>query len=175
MKFIKKWFKQNKKVLKFTLLVFVVWQILIAVVIALGVKYFPTSNQYLYTEKQIVNPSWLWSRANFDGIHYLDIARRGYGVYQQAFFPLYPKLIAFLTPVFGGQALVAGWVISLVCFYFSLFFFYKLLALDFSERITKRTLFYLLVFPTTFFFTTVYTEALFFLLIIGSFYLARTK
>lgn len=175
MKFIKKWFKQNKKALKFTLLAFVVWQILIVVIIALGARYFPTSNQYLYTEKEVVSPPWLWSRANFDGIHYLDIARKGYGVYQQAFFPLYPKLIAWLTPLFSGQALIAGWSVSLICFYFSLFFFYKLLALDFSERITKRTLLYFLVFPTAFFFSMVYTEALFFLLIIGSFYFARTK
>jgi len=56
-----------------------------------------------------------------------------------------------------------------------LFFFYKLLKLDFSERISKRVLVYLLLFPTAFFFSMIYTEALFFLLIIGSFYFARTK
>jgi hypothetical protein len=201
MKSIKKWFKenknlpstepcfsktQNKKIIKFTLIAFVIWQIAVAVIIALGVKYFPTTNQYLYfersekqgspyTEKQMINPPGLWNRANFDGINYLDIAKKGYGIYQQAFFPLYPKLIAWLTPLFGGRNLVAAWTINLVCFYLALFFFYKLVALDFSEKVSKRTLLYLLIFPTAFFFSMVYTESLFFFLIIASFYFARTK
>jgi len=175
MKFIKKWFKNNQKIIKFTLIAFVIWQIAVVVIITLGTKYFPTTNQYLYTEKQVVNPTWLWSRANFDGMHYLDIARKGYSLYQQAFFPLYPKLITFLTPFFGGRNLVAGWTVSLTCFYLALFFFYKLIKLDFSEKVAKRTLIYLLLFPTAFFFSMVYTESLFFFLIIASFYFARTK
>ena len=208
MKSIKKWFKDNQKIIKFTLIAFVIWQIAVAVIIALGVKYFPTTNQYLYfersekqgspyfersekqgfpyfersekqgpphTEKQMINPPWLWNRANFDGINYLDIAKKGYGIYQQAFFPLYPKLIAWLTPLFGGRNLVAAWTINLVCLYLALFFFYKLVALDFSEKVSKRTLLYLLIFPTAFFFAMVYTESLFFFLIIASFYFARNK
>jgi len=176
MKSIKKWFKNNQKIIKFTLIAFVIWQIVVEIIIALGFKYFPTTNAYLYTDRQtIINPPWLWSRANFDGIHYLDIARKGYGIYQQAFFPLYPKLIAWLTPLFGGRNLVAGWTVSLLCFYLALFFFYKLIKLDFSEKITKRALVYLLLFPTAFFFSMIYTESLFFLFIIGSFYFARTR
>ena len=175
MKSIKKWFNKNSSIIKFTLLAFIIWQVIIGIIIFLGAKYFSTSNQYLYTEKQVVNPSWLWNRANFDGIHYLDIARKGYGIYQQAFFPLYPKLIAFLTPFFGNRNLLAGWLLSLVAFYFSLFFFYKLIRLDFKDSVAKRTILYLLIFPTAFFFSMVYTESLFFLFIIASFYFARTK
>jgi len=175
MKSIKKWFKKNSSIIKFTLLAFIIWQVIIGIIIFLGAKYFSTSNQYLYTEKQVVNPSWLWNRANFDGIHYLDIARKGYGIYQQAFFPLYPKLIAFLTPFFGNRNLLAGWFLSLIAFYFSLFFFYKLIRLDFKDSVAKRTIVYLLIFPTAFFFSMVYTESLFFLFIIASFYFARTK
>ena len=175
MRSIKKWFKDNKKIIQFTFIAFIIWQIAISLVVFLGAKHFPTTNQYLYTEKQVINPPWLWSRANFDGIHYLDIARKGYGIYQQAFFPLYPKMITWLTPIFGGRNLVMGWTVSLLCFYLALFFFYKLIKLDFSEKITKRALVYLLLFPTAFFFSMVYTESLFFFLIIGSFYFARTK
>ena len=175
MKSIRKWFKKNSSIIKFTLLAFITWQVAIGIIIFLGAKYFSTSNQYLYTEKQIINPSWLWSRANFDGIHYLDIARKGYGIYQQAFFPLYPKLIAFLTPFFGSRNLLAGWFLSLITFYFAILLFYKLIKLDFKDSVVKRTILYLLIFPTAFFFSMVYTESLFFLFIIGSFYFARTK
>jgi len=80
-----------------------------------------------------------------------------------------------LTSLFGGRNLVAGWTVSLLCFYLALFFFYKLIKLDFSEKITKRALVYLLLFPTAFFFSMIYTESLFFLFIIGSFYFARTR
>jgi len=107
MKSIKRWFRNNRKILRFTLIAFIIWQVALIIVIAFGAKYFPTTNQYLYTEKQTVNPYWLWSRANFDGIHYLDIAKKDYGIYQQSFFPLYPKLIAFLTPIFRGHNLLA--------------------------------------------------------------------
>ena len=176
MKFIKKWFKNNRQTLKFVTIAFVVWQIVLMLIIFLGNKYFPTSNQHLYTEsKAIMSPPWLWNRANFDGMHYLDIARRGYGVYQQAFFPLYPRLIRLIAPVFGNRGLVAGWTVSLLSFYLALVYLYKLLKIDFSEKIVKRALIYLLLFPTAFFFSMVYTEALFFLLIVLSFYLAKTK
>ncbi len=175
MKSIKSWFKENKKIIQFTFIAFVIWQIAISLVVFLGAKYFPTTNAYLYIEKQVINPPWLWSRANFDGMHYLDIARKGYSLYQQAFFPLYSKLITFLTPFFGGRNLVAGWTVSLTCLYLALLFFYKLIKLDFSGKVAKRTLIYLLLFPTAFFFSMVYTESLFFFLIIASFYFARTK
>ena len=176
MKSIKKWFKKNSQALKFVSLVFIIWQAALILIIFLGSKYFPTSWAYLYTEKNVVlSPAWLWSRANFDGMHYIGIARGGYGLYQQAFFPLYSKIVNLMAHLFGGRTLLAGWVVNLVCLYLGLFFFYKLLKLDFSERISKRVLVYLLLFPTAFFFSMIYTEALFFLLIIGSFYFARTK
>jgi len=176
MKSIKKWFKKNSQALKFVSLVFIIWQAALILIIFLGSKYFPTSGAYLYTEKDVVlSPAWLWSRANFDGMHYIGIARGGYGLYQQAFFPLYSKIVNLMAHLFGGRVLLGGWVLNLVCFYLALFFFYKLLKLDFSERISKRVLVYLLLFPTAFFFSMIYTEALFFLLIISSFYFARTK
>ncbi len=176
MKSIKKWFKKNSQTLKFVSLVFIIWQAALILIIFLGNKYFPTSGEYLYTEKNVVlSPSWLWSRANFDGMHYVEIARRGYGLYQQAFFPLYPKLVALVSPLFNNRTLLTGWVVNLACLYLGLFFFYKLLKMDFSERISKRALVYLLLFPTAFFFSMIYTEALFFLLIVAGFYFARNK
>jgi Gpi18-like mannosyltransferase len=166
----------KSKDLKFILITFLIWQIAIGIIIFLGTRYFPTTNQYLYTEKQtVVNPSWLWSRANFDGMHYLDIARKGYGIYQQAFFPLYPRLIALLTPFFNGKDLVAGWSVSVISLFLLMLIFYKLVESDFSQTIAKRSILYLLIFPTAFFFSMVYTESLFLLLVLLSFYFARSK
>lgn len=125
--------------------------------------------------KEIVNPYFLWSRANFDGIHYLMIAKFGYGVYEQAFFPLYPKLVRMATPVFGGKNLLAGLFISNLSLLLALFIFYKLAILDIQERAAKRAVFFLLFFPTSFFLGMVYSESVFLFLILGSFYLARKR
>jgi len=155
---------------------FVVWQLLIAGIIFFGEKYVPTTHQYTYAEyKGVINPKWLWNRANFDGMHYLDIVRKGYGLHQQAFFPLYPRLIRFLAPYFAGRDLVAGLMISWISFALSLFFFYKLIRLNWEEKFATRAIFYLLIFPTAFFFSMLYTESLFLFLILASFYFARIK
>lgn len=174
-KSIKKWFKSNRRILKFIFLIFIIWQVAIAVIVTFGQRYFPTTGQYLYTEKKVINPPWLWNRANFDGIHYLDIARKGYGVYQQAFFPLYPRLIRFLSSYLDQRSLVAGMAISWLSLFLALSFFYKLIRLDWKEKIAERAIFYLLIFPTAFFFSMVYTESLFLFLVLASFYFARKK
>jgi len=173
--FIKNWFKQNKKLLIFVLSSFIVWQLVIAAIIFLGGKYFPTTNSYLYSEISPIHPNWLWSRANFDGIHYLSISRSGYDLHQQAFFPLYPQLINFLKPLFNSKDLFSALFISSFSFLVSMIFLYKLVRLDLSKSIAKRTLVYLLIFPTAFYFTMVYTESLFLMFILGSFYFARSR
>jgi len=165
----------NKRFLCFVFLIFILWQVFIGGLIFFSDKYIPSSLQYVYTEKKIVNPIALWNRANFDGIHYLDIARKGYGIYQQAFFPLYPGLINRLTPFFGNKDLVVSFSISFVSLFLALIVFYKLLKLDYKEKIARRTIIFLLFFPTAFFFSMIYAESLFFFLIISSFYFARTK
>ena len=70
-------------------------------------------------------PNWIFALANFDGLHYIFIARDGYVQYEQAFFPLYPLSIKFLTPLFFNNQLLTGLLISNVSFFLGLFFSYK--------------------------------------------------
>lgn len=174
---MKNWFqKANQNLIIFIATIFIAWQILLIAITGLG-QFLPIGHvNFIYVEREgIVNPPIFWTRANFDGIHYLDIAKKGYGIYQQAFFPFYPGFIKFLTPYFGGRALTAGLMISWFSFLGALFFFYKLIKLDFDEKIVRRTLVYFLIFPTAFFFSAVYTESLFLFLILSSFYFARKR
>jgi len=121
------------------------------------------------------NNSYLWSRANFDGFHYLKIARDGYQYLQQAFFPFYPILIKSLRPIFGSYSL-AGLAISNFCFPLSLWLLAKLfMAEGTDEKTIKSTLTCLIFFPTAFFFTAVYTESLFLFLALLSLYLGRKE
>ena len=141
---------------------------------SLSSYFLPLQETYIggATQAYVENPL-LYSRANFDGNHYLTIARRGYGYAQQAFFPLYPNLIRYFSkymlPVTSGVA------ISIVSFFIAIIFLVKLVKLDDSDpNIAKWTIISLLAFPTSFFLGSVYTEGLFLMLVVLSFYCART-
>lgn len=156
--------------------VFVLWQaVIIVVTIAAQYSPLPLRETYLGSGTQgYVEKPWFYSRENFDGMHYTYIARRGYGYSQQAFFPLYPTIIRRIMP-YLNNAVTVGILISLVSFFLGLYFFVKLILLDYSPNVAKWTILALLLFPTSFFFTSIYTEGLFFFLTIAAFYSARTR
>jgi len=159
---MKKFTDKDKKILKWLATVFLIWRIGLELAVWLGKKFLPQKLGYL-------GPS-VW--ANFDGVHYLWIAQNGYGLYEQAFFPLYPWLIRWLAK-FIHNYLFSGLVISHLTFFAGLYLFYRLLLLDFSEKFACRTIILLLLFPTSFFFASFYSESLFFFLMIAAFYFAR--
>jgi len=117
-------------------------------------------------------PSWILSFANFDGIHYLLIARRNYSQWEQAFFPLFPILIRALSYIIHNY-LIAALFISNISFLIGLIIFNKLLKIWNIK--TTFPLLLLLSFPTAFFFGVVYTEGLFFMVFILSLYFLNKK
>lgn len=159
----------SKKDFSFILFSFLSWRILLFVILFFAVKFVPLQEHFLGGGMQAYLKSpWLWAWANFDGEHYLSIAKDGYHLAEQAFFPLYPLLIKF----FGG-GVWAGILISNTAFFLALIGFYKLLKLDFPEKISKLAIILLLLFPTSFYLGAVYTESLFLCLVIWSFYFYR--
>jgi len=173
---MRKFWLNKKKIIKFILLIFVVWQVVLFIVGFCSSKFIAPKKQFMYNDgKDFSNPVWLWHRANFDGVHYLQISRNVYGLYQQEFFPLYPKLIKSLRPLFGKMDLVAGVFISGVSSLLFFYLFYKLILIDFKENVAQKTLLSFIVFPASFYLGCVYTESLFVALTLGSFYFARKK
>jgi hypothetical protein len=165
------------------LAIFVVWQVAIILVTGVSGSYLPRREILLgglekhgpFDPDPVGRNPYLYARGNFDGIHYIDIARKGSrGVGQTAFFPFYPELIHFFTPIFKDST-VAAVFISIVSFVIGLYFFAKLISLDYRSDVVFWTLVALLIFPTSFFFSAVYTEGLFFLLVVTSFYAARKQ
>jgi hypothetical protein len=153
---------ENKKILKWLVAVFLIWRVGLELAARLGKIFLPQKLGYL-------GPS-IW--ANFDGIHYLWIAQNGYGLYQQAFFPLYPWFVRWLTQ-FTHNYLFSGLLISYLAFFAGLYLLYRLLLLDYPEKIVRRAILFLFLFPTSFFFVSFYSESLFFFLMIATFYFAR--
>ncbi|HWA52025.1 MAG TPA: mannosyltransferase family protein [Patescibacteria group bacterium] len=157
---------------------FLVWRVFILVVAIFSIKYLPLFSQNYFGggySNYISNPIF-WGHGNFDGEHYLSIAQNGYQPLEYFFFPLFPLLIRFLTI---SKSLInfawTGIIISNLFFLISLFFLYKLVKIDYSDKIAKPVMLLLLLFPTSFYFGNIYTESLFFLLAILSFYFARKK
>lgn len=111
--------------------------------------------------------------ANFDGSHYLTIAKQGYLPYQQAFFPFFSMLIHVMIPFFDYNAFTASLFLVHLAFIISLFIFWKLIQIDFKNSVAMWAIIFLLFFPTSFFFGSIYTESLSLMLILGSFYAAR--
>ena len=107
----------------------------------------------------------VWVR--FDSGYYLGIAANGYSYQGQelAFFPLYPLLVRAVAIVGGPVLLVwAGFVVSNIAYLLGTLVLWRLLKNDHGTAIAWGTAVSLAVFPTSLFFSAVYTESLFFLL-----------
>src|SRR5690242_7110394 len=82
---------------------FFIWRVFTFVAAAIAPKLLPAfGNRFPYVEilRETGLPHWIWSFGNFDGVHYLRIAKDGYAYqYTQAFFPLYPILIKIVSVV----------------------------------------------------------------------------
>lgn len=154
---------------------FLSWQILIFLITWFSPVFLPLRTDYLGVETlTYLSAPLIYSRANFDGNHYLKIAEWGYGYAQQAFFPLYPFLIRQINGLFKSYV-YSGLFISYISFFLALIILTKLLKLDYSHSIADWTVYLLMLFPVSFFFTAVYTEGIFFLLVVSAFYAARTR
>ena len=106
---------------------------------------------------------------HFDGGHFLGIAQNGYvEKFQYAFFPLYPLLINIWHYVVGNFA-ISGLLVSLVSAVVGVWLLYKLVKEEFDEPVAKKTIFFLLIFPTSFFLLLAYSESLCLALIIADF------
>lgn len=150
---------------------FIYWRFLIFIPIILAPYFFTLQSNFLGggMENYLKSP-YLWSWANFDGEHYLSIAKIGYSNGEQAFFPFYPILIKYL-----GNNVWSGILISNIAFLIALIGLYKLVKLDHSEKIAATTIFLLLIFPSSFYFGAVYTESLFLMLTVWMFYCFRKQ
>ena len=167
-----------KSEIKLILLLFISWKTALFIIAFIAISYIPLAGKNFLgggIEKYLSNP-FLFAWANFDGEHYLSISQIGYRGLEQAFFPIYPMLMNILSKPFGGSIenpILMGLFISNIAFVLAMYFLYKLIKLDFPKEIAILTILLMLVFPTSFYFGAVYSESLFLLLSVLSFYFAR--
>ncbi|KKR39231.1 hypothetical protein A2210_01760 [Candidatus Woesebacteria bacterium RIFOXYA1_FULL_40_18] len=169
---------------------FVGWRVALFIFAFLSIYLLPAFGaRFPYADRvlEITHlPYWIWGWGNFDGVHYLRIAQDGYlAQYSQAFFPFYPLLVRIFSFIFpkipnldtniftDPSYFYSGLILSNIFFLASLFVFYKLLEIDFKKSVAVWSIIFLLAFPTSFYFSAVYTESLFLFLTVLSIYLIR--
>lgn len=105
--------------------------------------------------------------AAWDGAHYLFLSEQGYvaGTSSCAFYPLWPLWIRWLAPLAGGDLLWSGLLWSNVFSGIGFALFYRVVAVRYGHRIGILSLVFLLAFPGSLFFQFIYSESLFFLLL----------
>lgn len=121
----------------------------------------------------------IWNPGSFDAQHYLSIAENGYQTEGDArlllvFFPLYPVLIRLLAGITGNY-LVAGLIISNLCFVLAGLVLYELILPDYGQETAIRTVKFLCLTPATVLFSAPMSDSLFLLLTLLTVYLARKK
>ncbi|MGI8589130.1 MAG: mannosyltransferase family protein [Chloroflexia bacterium] len=135
----------------------------------------------------LVEGAMMW-----DGSWYWQVVSHGYYAWTPqtgsdlAFCPAYPLLLRGLTglldllrlyigvPGFGNFALV-GLLVSNLAFFAALLLLWRLVRLDHPAPIADRTLLLIAIFPTGLFWSAIYTESLFLLMVVGVFWLARQE
>jgi Gpi18-like mannosyltransferase len=114
--------------------------------------------------------------SRWDSGWYEKIAAFGYITPKSAaFFPLYPMLMKMLSIFTGISLISAGLIISNISFLMVIYFARKLFLIDYSEKETNMIILLLIFFPTSYYFSAVYTEALFMLLVLLTIYNIRKR
>ncbi len=115
----------------------------------------------------------------WDSNWYLNLAKDGY-VYNGpdklsniVFFPLYPGLVWVFALILGFP--LSGWFVSAAALLGVLLLTYKYVKEHHPELDPEEVQFLLLIFPTAFFLNSIYTESLFLLMAMSSFYFALKR
>jgi hypothetical protein len=135
----------------------------------------------------LVESAMLW-----DGTWYWRVMKQGYFLGDAntapdlAFCPFFPLVLHGVTglldglgihagdPVYGNFVL-AGLLVSNGSFLLALVLLWRLIRQDNTAAVADRTLLLLGIFPTALFWSVIYTESLFFLMVVGVFWLARRE
>lgn len=137
------------------------------------------SYQALQNQRLVGLRGWLeiWNR--WDALNYQRLAQFGYSATGEmqpllVFYPLYPwtvRLFAFLT----RDYLVSAFIVSTVASLVTAIVLLRLVELDYSKELAQRAVWFLFIFPTSYFLHIGYTESLFLMLALGCMYSARRQ
>jgi hypothetical protein len=137
------------------------------------------SHQVLQNQSVAGLRGWLeiWNR--WDAVHYQKIAQFGYSATGEmrpllVFYPLYPCAIRLLTFI-TRDYLLSAFIISTLASLVIAIVLMRLVELDYSRELAQRAVWFLFIFPTSYFLHIGYTESLFLMLALCCLYVARKQ
>jgi hypothetical protein len=146
-----------------------------AVLFLFGVQ----SYQVLQNQRVVGVRGWLeiWNR--WDALNYQKLAQFGYNATGErqpllVFYPLYPwtvRLVAFVT----RDYLVSAFIVSTLASLVTALVLLRLVELDYSKELAQRAVWFLFIFPTSYFLHIGYTESLFLMLVLSCIFTARKQ
>lgn len=161
------WFSALKQVLP----IFIATRVAFLLLTYLSTLFLLTPKNFSLYSLPLSTLLQAWNR--WDTSHFTAIANNGYDqVWRTAFFPLFPLLEHILVFV-TRDALTGGLLISNLAGLVMLMALYRLVWEDFDAGRAYRSVLYLSLFPTAFFFAAAYNESLFLCLTLLSFYYMR--
>jgi len=118
----------------------------------------------------------LWNR--WDALHYQKLAVNGYSAVgdmrpSMVFYPLFPWTIRLVAVVLNDY-IVSALLISTLASIAAGILLYRLVQLDFSQTTATLAVWFLFIFPTSYFLHIGYTESLFLMLALGCVLAARS-
>ena len=146
-----------------------------ALVLVFGAMAFQATNgERVRTFTRLLS---IWNQ--WDGHQYLLIAQHGYAASGDqrlalAFFPLYPWLIRLTTMVVRDDVLSA-FLISTVASVAAGVMLARLVEIDYPRLLARRAVWFLFIFPTSYFLHADYSESLFLALVLAAFIAARCE
>ncbi len=168
---------------------FLGWKIFLFAVALLSIYFLPVFGARFPYAGRVLEithlPYWIWGFGNFDGVHYLRLAQNGYSAeFTQAFFPLYPLLIRILNffpkvktldlNIFTDPSyFLTAIILSAIFFLVALYFLLRLWDEEYGQKTTFLSILLLLSFPTAFYFGATYSESLFLLLVVLTFWFSK--
>lgn len=127
---------------------------------------------------------WIAGWARWDTAHYVAVALLGYGAEESpshngglGFFPVYPRLmrsVAWLAPgpITEGQLAAAAVLISNVAFLVAVPMFADIVSRRTNDDVARTATLLLCISPFSYFFMAGYSESIFLLMIVASFWFA---
>ena len=164
--------------LVFCFAVFFVARVLLSLVAVLAVHTVVAPTTSGAVGKPVAMPGYhnaIDGTQRWDALRFESIARDGYqpdGA-SAAFFPGYPLAIRAVASLSWSSEPSAALIVSNVAFLAALITLYALTLREFSEDVARRTILLLTFFPTSFFFLAPYSESLFLIASVLTFWFSR--
>lgn len=155
---------------------FVVTRLLLVLVTYITFILFPVP-PHVYPNTPVDITALLTSWNRWDAANYTRIAQYGYQTkFDTAFFPLFPWLIKSIAFLLGNHGyIIIGMILSNLALLGTLFVLFQIAVDTLGDLVGRRTLLYLCIFPTAFFFFAAYNESLFLLFTASSFLAMRRQ